>query len=122
MGRLRTYGRAPFTVAVLHGGPGALGSMAAVARTLAADWGVLEPLQDALSIGAQVDELRAVLDQHAARPVTLVGSSWGAMPPRGSRPGTMAGLASSTNSWPSTNCSSRLETAVIYPKRGIMSA
>lgn len=79
MGRLRTYGRAPFTVAVLHGGPGALGSMAAVARTLATDWGVLEPLQDALSIGAQVDELRAVLDQHAARPVTLVGSSWGAM-------------------------------------------
>ena len=79
MGSLRTYGRAPFTVAVLHGGPGALGSMAAVARALAAEWGVLEPLQDALSIGAQVDELRAMLDQHAERPVTLVGSSWGAM-------------------------------------------
>lgn len=79
MGSLRTYGRAPFAVAVLHGGPGALGSMAAVARTLATEWGVLEPLQDARSIGAQVDELRAVLDQHAGQSVALVGSSWGAM-------------------------------------------
>ena len=79
MSSLRTYGRVPFTVALLHGGPGALGSMAAVARALAPEWGVLEPLQDALSIGAQVDELRALLDQHATRPVTLVGSSWGAM-------------------------------------------
>lgn len=79
MSSSRTYGRAPFTIAVLHGGPGALGSMAAVARTLSPEWGVLEPLQDALSIGAQVEELRAMLDQHADPPVTIVGSSWGAM-------------------------------------------
>jgi pimeloyl-ACP methyl ester carboxylesterase len=79
MSTLRTYGSPPFAVAVLHGGPGALGSMAAVARTLAAEWGVLEPLQDGLSIGAQVEELRAMLDQHADPPVMLVGSSWGAM-------------------------------------------
>lgn len=79
MSSLRTYGNPPFAVAVLHGGPGALGSMAAVARTLATDAGVLEPLQDGRSIGAQVEELRVLLEQDAASPVTLVGSSWGAM-------------------------------------------
>lgn len=79
MSSLRTYGRPPFAVAVLHGGPGALGSVAPVARTLAPEIGVLEPLQDGRSIGAQVDELRAMLEQHADPPVTLVGSSWGAM-------------------------------------------
>jgi pimeloyl-ACP methyl ester carboxylesterase len=77
--RLRTYGVVPFRVAVLHGGPGALGSMAAVARTLSAQWGVLEPLLAALSIDGQVEDLRTLLDRHATAPVSLIGSSWGAM-------------------------------------------
>ena len=32
---LRTYGEAPFNIAVIHGGPGAAGEMAPVARELA---------------------------------------------------------------------------------------
>src|SRR5258708_22341688 len=76
---LRLYGQPPFTVAVLHGGPGAPGTMAPVARELAAEWGVLEPLQTADSLDGQVEELRAALGERADLPVTLIGSSWGAM-------------------------------------------
>ncbi len=79
MQNLRLYGQPPFTVAVLHGGPGAPGTMAPVARELAAEWGVLEPLQTADSLDGQVEELRAVLGERADLPVTLIGSSWGAM-------------------------------------------
>jgi pimeloyl-ACP methyl ester carboxylesterase len=79
MDKVRFYGEAPYTVAVIHGGPGAPGSMAPVARELAAASGVLEPLQSADTLDGQVDELRDVLDEHAALPVTLIGSSWGAM-------------------------------------------
>jgi pimeloyl-ACP methyl ester carboxylesterase len=79
MENLRTYGKAPFTVALLHGGPGAPGTMAPVARELASGRGILEPLQTAASLDGQVRELRAVLEAHADLPVTLLGSSWGAM-------------------------------------------
>ena len=76
---LRTYGKAPFTLAVIHGGPGAPGQMAPVARTLSATTGVLEPLQTAISIKEQVKELKLKLEQNAISPIVYVGSSWGAM-------------------------------------------
>lgn len=75
---LRTYGCEPFDVVVVHGGPGAAGEMAPVARELARQWGVLEPLQTATSVTGQIDELAAVLETHAAKPLVLVGFSWGA--------------------------------------------
>ena len=74
----RTYGTAPFNVAVIHGGPGAGGEMAPVARRLASGWGVLEPIQRATSLEGQVEELRSVLEKNGDPPVTLVGFSWGA--------------------------------------------
>jgi len=76
---LRKYGYKPFRVAVIHGGPGAPGSMAPVARELATRWGVLEPLQTAASLEGQVQELRTVLIENGELPVTIIGSSWGAM-------------------------------------------
>jgi pimeloyl-ACP methyl ester carboxylesterase len=79
MKKLRRYGEPPFTVAVIHGGPGAPGYMAPVARELSANWGVLEPLQTATSLEGQVQELRTVLEEHGRLPVTLIGSSWGAI-------------------------------------------
>ena len=79
MENLRTYGQPPYTVAVLHGGPGGPGYMAPVARELSADWGILEPLQAADSLEGQVQELQAALTDSADLPVTLIGSSWGAM-------------------------------------------
>lgn len=75
---LRLYGTAPFTIALIHGGPGAGGEMAPVARELAAEFGILEPIQTAQTLNGQVEELRSVLVQHADLPVTLVGYSWGA--------------------------------------------
>jgi len=75
---LREYGSPPFAVIVIHGGPGAAGSMAPVARELSRDHGILEPLQTALSIDGQVTELHEVLEAKAQLPVTLIGHSWGA--------------------------------------------
>ncbi len=75
---LRRHGSAPFSVAAIHGGPGAAGEMAPVARRLAEKRGVLEPLQTATTLEGQVEELRETLVTHAARPCTLVGYSWGA--------------------------------------------
>ena len=52
--------------------------MAPVARELASDWGVLEPLQTAASLEGQIEELKIVLEKNADLPVTLIGFSWGA--------------------------------------------
>lgn len=79
MKNLRTYGNPPFNVAVLHGGPGAPGQMAPVARELSSERGVLEPLQTATSLEGQILEMRAVLEKSGDLPITLIGSSWGAM-------------------------------------------
>ena len=75
----RIYGKAPFSVAVIHGGPGAPGHMAPVARELSTHMGILEPLQTADSIEGQVQELKAILQEFCSAPVALIGSSWGAM-------------------------------------------
>jgi pimeloyl-ACP methyl ester carboxylesterase len=75
---VRFHGKPPFRVAVLHGGPGAPGEMAPVARELARGRGVLEPLQTADTLDGQVQELRDVLETCADLPITLIGWSWGA--------------------------------------------
>ncbi|MFH1143781.1 MAG: alpha/beta hydrolase [Candidatus Eisenbacteria bacterium] len=76
--KMRTHGTAPYRVAVIHGGPGAAGEMAPVARRLASLTGILEPLQTAGTVDGQVHELRALLENGGALPVTLIGFSWGA--------------------------------------------
>jgi pimeloyl-ACP methyl ester carboxylesterase len=75
---VRKYGQPPYKIAVLHGGPGAPGYMAPVARELSSNRGVLEPLQTRDSVEGQVEELIEQLNNNAEKPVTLVGSSWGA--------------------------------------------
>jgi pimeloyl-ACP methyl ester carboxylesterase len=78
MKNLRIYGKPPFTVAVIHGGPGAAGEMTPVARELASSWGVLEPLQTKSSLEGQIEELKSVLEENGDLPVFLIGFSWGA--------------------------------------------
>ena len=75
---LRIYGREPFAVAVVHGGPGAPGEMGEVARELSSAVGVLEPLQTEDTVRGQVEELKAVLEAKGTLPITLIGFSWGA--------------------------------------------
>jgi pimeloyl-ACP methyl ester carboxylesterase len=74
----RKYGIAPYKIAVIHGGPGAPGEMAPVARELESEWGILEPLQTADTLEGQVRELSEVLTACGDPPITLVGYSWGA--------------------------------------------
>ena len=74
----RKYGPKPFDIAVIHGGPGAAGEMAPVARELSSVGGVLEPLQTAATLEGQIQELRAVLEENGGLPLSLIGFSLGA--------------------------------------------
>lgn len=82
--RVREYGLAQSApVVVLHGGPGAPGSVQGLARDLGRSRRALEPLQrraDAAE-GAPLDVARHVEDLAAVAPrrCPLVGWSWGAM-------------------------------------------
>ena len=78
MRNLRAHGDPPYRAAVIHGGPGARGSVAPVARELAHAHGVLEPLQTERTIDGQVRELADVLRDNADGAATLIGHSWGA--------------------------------------------
>lgn len=76
---VRTYGKKPYRAALLHGGPGAPGYLAPVARELSHETGVIEPLQSANSITGQIEELKQQIESTAEPPLTLIGSSWGAV-------------------------------------------
>jgi pimeloyl-ACP methyl ester carboxylesterase len=78
MEHFRKYGSNPFRVAVIHGGPGAAGSVAPIARKLGEMRGVVEPIQTAKTLDGQVEELRLVVQQNAMTPLVLIGHSWGA--------------------------------------------
>ena len=73
----RKYGSPPYKFAVIHGGPGAPGYMAPVAKELSHLMGIIEPLQTKDTIDGQVEELYTVLNEHAQLPVNLIGHSWG---------------------------------------------
>lgn len=68
---------------VVHGGPGACGSMAPVARRIADLFQVLEPFQSAISatVADHVADLHEVVESCCSRGAApaLVGHSWGAM-------------------------------------------
>ncbi len=74
----RKYGRDPFRIVVIHGGPGDVGSVAPIARTLGQTRGVLEPFQTATTLDGQIEELRLLVEHNATPPVTFIGHSWGA--------------------------------------------
>lgn len=75
---VRKWGHGPYAVAVIHGGPGAPGEMAPVARELSGMTGILEPFQTETTLDGQVEELRSTLEELALPPVVLIGFSWGA--------------------------------------------
>jgi pimeloyl-ACP methyl ester carboxylesterase len=74
----RTYGNRPYRTFLIHGGPGAAGELAPVARELSSRIGVVEPLQSKRTISELVLELRAIVEEHSDEPAYLVGYSWGA--------------------------------------------
>lgn len=100
--RVREYGTSGPLAVVLHGGPGAPGAMAPVARGLEDSFRVLEPLQrgsgsEPLTVVRHVADLHQLVEQRCqdARPA-LVGHSWGAMlglAYAAAHPGRVASLA-----------------------------
>ena len=76
---IRLYGSAPYHILVLHGGPGAVGSLKGFARELAlrSGGGIAEPLQTAYSVAGQINELFRQTEYLSAEPLTLIGHSWG---------------------------------------------
>jgi pimeloyl-ACP methyl ester carboxylesterase len=74
----RFYGVKPYQAAVIHGGPGALGTVAAIAWELSKDYGVMEPLQTKNSIAELLQELDDVISATCDEPISLIGHSWGA--------------------------------------------
>ena len=83
--QIRTYGTSGPLVVVLHGGPGAPGYMAPVARGLADWFRVIEPFQrgsgsEPLTVAGHVADLHELVESGCGdvRPA-LVGHSWGAM-------------------------------------------
>ncbi|MCD7899561.1 MAG: alpha/beta hydrolase [Bacteroides sp.] len=75
---IRKYGKPPFQVGLLHGGPGASGEMKPVGEELSRYFGVLEFLQTKDSIDKQIQELFDQITTSTREPITLVGYSWGA--------------------------------------------
>ena len=98
---VREYGIGTPTVITLHGGPGAAGDVAPLARGLAGRWHVLEPFQRGsgagrLSVATHVQDLDEEIRARCGtqRPI-LVGHSWGAMlglAYAAAHPGTAAAL------------------------------
>jgi pimeloyl-ACP methyl ester carboxylesterase len=78
MQKYRKHGKNKPNIAVLHGGPGAPGTVGDLARQLGKKLAVLEPMQSQRSISAQIQVLHDILGKETKLPVTLIGHSWGA--------------------------------------------
>ncbi|GAP42937.1 pimeloyl-ACP methyl ester carboxylesterase [Lentimicrobium saccharophilum] len=78
METIRKYGKQPFQIGLLHGGPGASGEMKPIAENLSCDFGILEFLQSEKSVNGQIEELHNQLTSCADLPAILIGYSWGA--------------------------------------------
>lgn len=74
----KTYGNAPYRVVLLHGGPGAAGSLQPVAEKISATAGTLEVINNGLSINEQLFEVYEDILHYCDLPVVLAGHSWGA--------------------------------------------
>ncbi len=61
---------------IVHGGPGAIGSVSPVAKELSSVSGILEPFLLSQSVNSQLHELEVILKEQAAFPVLLIGHSW----------------------------------------------
>lgn len=78
MKNYRCYGKGPYRVVAVHGGPGALGDMGYAADRLSVEASVLEALQTKNTIDGLVAELIEIIMIHCEAPVVLIGHSWGA--------------------------------------------
>lgn len=77
---LRKYGNRPYTIVLLHGGPGGGGEMRPVAEfLLSKGYSVLEPIIRKKTITGQIKLIKNLIDDETEKQVIIVGHSWGAM-------------------------------------------
>ncbi len=72
------FGNPPYQIILVHGGPGAAGSMASLAGLLYPEFNSYAPWQTADSVEGQIEELHQQINQYGKLPVILIGHSWGA--------------------------------------------
>lgn len=77
---VRLYGEAPYKIVLVHGGPGAIGSLKGFAQELSelSQIGVVEAIQSKYSIAQLIEELYDQIKDNCSDRVSLVGHSWGA--------------------------------------------
>lgn len=77
---VRLYGKAPYKIVLVHGGPGAIGSLKRFAQELntLSQIGVVEAIQSKYSIAELIDELYQQIRDNCNEKVSLIGHSWGA--------------------------------------------
>ncbi|MBQ7774610.1 MAG: alpha/beta hydrolase [Lachnospiraceae bacterium] len=77
---VRLYGKAPYKIVLVHGGPGAIGSLKGFAQELneLSQIGVMEAIQSKYSIAELIEELYNQIMDNCWDKVSLVGHSWGA--------------------------------------------
>lgn len=77
---VRLYGQGPYKVVLVHGGPGAIGSLKGFAKELndRTNIGVVEAIQSKYSIDELIEELHNQIQGHCFNKITLIGHSWGA--------------------------------------------
>ena len=77
---VRLYGKTPYKIVLVHGGPGAIGSLKGFAQELniLSQIGVVEAIQSKYSIAELIDELYRQIRDNCNEKVSLIGHSWGA--------------------------------------------
>lgn len=77
---VRFYGTAPYKVILVHGGPGAIGSLKGFAEELSKRLkiGVVEALQSQYTVDELVEELHEQISENCSEKAVLIGHSWGA--------------------------------------------
>lgn len=77
---IRLHGKPPYKTILIHGGPGAIGSLEICADRLSrlSGEGVVEALQSKYSVAELTEELYGQIRENCAGKVTLIGHSWGA--------------------------------------------
>ncbi len=77
--QFRSYGKSPHHIFIIHGGPGAPGTLAALGEKLGKTYGVIEPFQTKESLEEQINELHQQINFHTDDPIILIGHSYGAI-------------------------------------------
>lgn len=74
------HGKAPYKTVLIHGGPGAIGSLKNCSEELSrlTERGIVEALQSQYSIAELIEELYLQIIEYCQEKPTLIGHSWGA--------------------------------------------